>query len=178
MKRIPYGDEKNIYAVAEMCPDCGVRLGQEHVPGCSYEQCPAHHRPLIHCPCSGRSIRSADAYRVMDALVHEMTLEAATQALQGADPKQFSLLHHAATSYMVTVGPKSVQDAFARAMAELADEIGMVPSGDGYKIKDWDKMASYMNCSVDEAKQQIEEIIEAGQLPPGWEDISPHGGVQ
>lgn len=33
----------------EFCPECDVRRGQPHVPGCHLEQCPVCGEPLAHC---------------------------------------------------------------------------------------------------------------------------------
>lgn len=33
----------------ERCPDCDVRRGALHEPGCNLEQCPICREPLAHC---------------------------------------------------------------------------------------------------------------------------------
>lgn len=56
--RIAFGEEArpNRSAVVsyvptevEFCPDCGVRSGEHHDPGCHLEQCPICREPLIQC---------------------------------------------------------------------------------------------------------------------------------
>lgn len=33
----------------EFCPDCGVRYGEHHDPGCHLEQCPICRESLVQC---------------------------------------------------------------------------------------------------------------------------------
>lgn len=56
--RITFGDEGRatgegvvsyVPADVEYCPDCGVRRGQYHEPGCHLEQCPVCREPLVQC---------------------------------------------------------------------------------------------------------------------------------
>ena len=50
--RIRYGDEYLPKFKMKMnCPDCGVRRGQVHIPGCDVEKCPLCSRQLISCEC-------------------------------------------------------------------------------------------------------------------------------
>ncbi len=45
--RIPYD-----YQMVNPCHDCGVVIGQLHVPGCDMEQCPQCHGQAIACHCN------------------------------------------------------------------------------------------------------------------------------
>ena len=50
--RIRYGSEKNCEAdFALPCGDCGVIVGQLHVPQCDLEQCPKCLGQLLSCGC-------------------------------------------------------------------------------------------------------------------------------
>ncbi|MEO3944685.1 hypothetical protein [Gorillibacterium sp. CAU 1737] len=53
--RIRYGEEK--YEVGsrhtrETCAECMVKLGEFHVPGCDWEQCPKCLGQAIGCGCN------------------------------------------------------------------------------------------------------------------------------
>jgi hypothetical protein len=48
-ERVGFGDEGD--TEHERCVDCGVKLGQLHVPGCELELCPACGGQVIACEC-------------------------------------------------------------------------------------------------------------------------------
>jgi len=54
-RRVRYGKEGKDWWMGikppERCHDCGVRIGQYHVPGCDMEMCPHCGRQLISCNC-------------------------------------------------------------------------------------------------------------------------------
>ncbi len=51
-RRIPYGMGDDAWGeVFERCPDCGVRVGGLHHPGCEFEECPRCHGRYVDCPC-------------------------------------------------------------------------------------------------------------------------------
>lgn len=35
----------------QSCHDCRVKIGEIHIPGCDWEECPFCHRQLISCNC-------------------------------------------------------------------------------------------------------------------------------
>jgi hypothetical protein len=51
--RVRFGEETAVRS-ADMvtCPDCGVRLGQYHVPGCGEERCPVCGLDVVSCDCA------------------------------------------------------------------------------------------------------------------------------
>lgn len=50
--RIPFGSETHRPDRPDRCPDCWVRAGSFHHPGCHYEECPACNFPALSCDCA------------------------------------------------------------------------------------------------------------------------------
>lgn len=62
LPRIPYGSESDFDGLAPQvyptCGDCGVELGQLHVPICDVEQCPSCGRQCLGCECKTGDARA------------------------------------------------------------------------------------------------------------------------
>lgn len=84
MNRIPFGAEKSGLSLST-CPDCGTRRGELHHLGCSFDECPACSKPLIHCACL--VLNEADALQCIAHLAGNM--EAADAATAGDDNKSY-----------------------------------------------------------------------------------------
>lgn len=50
-QRVQYGDDYPHLRVKPQCRDCGVRVGQLHVPSCCVERCPRCGGQAICCEC-------------------------------------------------------------------------------------------------------------------------------
>jgi hypothetical protein len=49
--RIKYGEGRRA-VIGERCPDCGVKQGRHHHPGCDWEECPRCHGQSLGCSCN------------------------------------------------------------------------------------------------------------------------------
>jgi len=49
--RVPHGHERPYTFLGSHCPQCGVRRGHHHDPGCPLEECPACRQRLAECDC-------------------------------------------------------------------------------------------------------------------------------
>lgn len=53
IERIRFGDEMRFGGETfnGRCPDCNVKVGEFHHPGCDIEECPRCGRQLLSCDC-------------------------------------------------------------------------------------------------------------------------------
>lgn len=64
-RRVRYGEQD--HEVPTVCGDCGVGLGELHVPGCARESCPRCHGQLISCGGRGCALGRCGLFLVPTA---------------------------------------------------------------------------------------------------------------
>lgn len=74
--RIPLGQESSeSKLMTDPCHDCGITVGQLHVPGCDVEMCPVCHGQAISCDCEYYPGDSEQLKRAAQSLHRDPTPE-------------------------------------------------------------------------------------------------------
>lgn len=166
-QRVPFGTEKNlIQPGVEACVNCGCSKGEQHVDGCSQEECPACRCVLIGCSCDCLSLH--ESARIIHALYLQfMDLDSALLAVavdEKRETEKTSYLLHAAMQYIFNNVPDTIRAEITQAFQLRFP--GLVPAlqdedGQGYYTAE--QLSAALDIPLAEVHERIDAMVAAGQ---------------
>ncbi|WP_163337923.1 hypothetical protein [Desulfopila sp. IMCC35008] len=164
MPRCPYGNESYPDQICSTCPNCKVKAGELHKPGCPLESCPLCGQKILTCSCKALSI--ADGIATAGAVSKRISRQEVHQALQHSEKLDRTYHEEGCLHFIVDDLCKRDPEAMAK-MDGFISDIGFKQVNGGVAITA-EQLAENMGISVEEADDALREIQVKSQFP-GWE---------
>ena len=165
--RIHVGDERDLVVIVSgKCAECEQPCGEEHVPGCSQEQCPACSGMIIGCGCN--CLCPHEAEKIIARLYAAMdSMEGALAVLESDklnSERGHSYLVHAAMRFLFDNVPEGRRAELETAFFQQYP--GLVPQlrdENGYGYYTADQLAEALNLPLEKVRMQIDAMVASGQ---------------